>query len=59
MKIVLELDVNEVQLILNGLGKLPAEYSMETILKIKADAEKQITEQQSKNNTLPIDPTGK
>jgi hypothetical protein len=59
MKIVLELDVNEVQLILNGLGKLPAEYSMETILKIKAEAEKQITEQQSKNNTLPIDKTGK
>ena len=48
MKIILELDVNEVQIILNGLGELPAKISIETILKIKAETEKQIAEFETK-----------
>jgi hypothetical protein len=48
MKITLELEVNEVQLILNGLGELPAKISIETILKIKAETEKQIADFETK-----------
>jgi hypothetical protein len=48
MKIILELDVNEVQIILNGLGELPAKISIETILKIKSETEKQIADFETK-----------
>ena len=42
--ITLELEVQEVNTILSGLGKLPAEMSMELILKIRAEAERQLKE---------------
>lgn len=42
--ITLELEIQEVNTILSGLGKLPAEMSMELILKIRAEAEKQLKE---------------
>ena len=42
--ITLELEIQEVNTILSGLGKLPAEMSMELILKIRAEAERQLKE---------------
>ena len=42
--IALELEIQEVNTILSGLGKLPAEMSMELILKIRAEAERQLKE---------------
>jgi hypothetical protein len=51
MKIILELDVNEVQIVLNGLAELPAKVSIETILKIKAETEKQIADYETKQIT--------
>lgn len=53
MKIKLELDVNEVQLILNGLGELPAKISIETIIKIKTESEKQIKDFEPKITEMP------
>jgi hypothetical protein len=52
MKVTLELDLNQIQTILNGLGELPAKNTIELILIIKSEAEKQIkeTEEKAKKN---------
>ena len=46
----LELTENEVNIILAGLGELPAKHSIELIAKIKSKCEAQI---KKKNETLP------
>jgi len=45
-----EFDINEVNAILAGLGKLPAEISYELIGKIKVTAESQIATMEDTNN---------
>ena len=50
--ITLELEIQEVNTILSGLGKLPAEMSMELILKIRAEAERQLKELEESQLTL-------
>jgi hypothetical protein len=42
-----DLSVEDINLILAGLGKIPAEVSMGLILKIKQSAEDQLTVQQT------------
>jgi len=44
MKFNLELTEQEVNIILAGLGELPAKHSIELIAKIKSDCESQIEE---------------
>lgn len=44
--IELEFTIEEVNLILHGLQELPAKYSFQLLLKIQAEAQKQIDEQQ-------------
>jgi hypothetical protein len=44
MKFNLELTEQEVNVVLAGLGELPAKHSIELIAKIKSDCESQIEE---------------
>ena len=40
-KVTLELDINQVNLLLNGLAKIPLEHSLELFLYVRAQAESQ------------------
>lgn len=46
MNVSITLTVDEANLILGALGKLPYDQSASLILKIKSDAEKQLAEKQ-------------
>jgi hypothetical protein len=47
MSIQLNLEVNEVQLLMAGLGKLPLEQGLDTWFKVRSQAESQIQAQQA------------
>lgn len=50
-KVKLELDINQVNLVLNGLAKLPLEHSLETFLYVRAQAESQQAAQVASNES--------
>lgn len=54
MNVSITLTVDEANLILGALGKLPYDQSASLILKIKSDAEKQLAEKQKLNT--PTEP---
>ena len=49
MKFNLELTEQEVNVVLAGLGELPAKHSIELIAKIKSDCESQIEEEEDEH----------
>lgn len=50
MELTINVTENEAQVILAGLAELPAKHSIDLILKLKQDFEKQINLQQSDKN---------
>jgi hypothetical protein len=49
-KLHLELDLNELNLVMGGLGKLPYEQSFQVVDKIRQQVAPQIQEQQQQSN---------
>lgn len=59
MSIKLEVEVQDVQLVLAGLAKLPLENSIDTWFKVKNQAEAQLSEQNPPGQQpAPADNTG-
>lgn len=52
-KIHLDLDLNELNLVMAGLGKLPYEQSFQIVDKIRQQVGPQIQEQQQQSNGFP------
>jgi len=58
-KLHLELDLNELNLVMGGLGKLPYEQSFQVVDKIRQQVAPQIQEQQQQSNGFPAMGPGK
>jgi hypothetical protein len=55
-KLNLELDLNELNLVMGGLGKLPYEQSFQLVDKIRQQVAPQIQEQQQSNGLNAMGP---
>ena len=55
-KLHLELDLNELNLVMGGLGKLPYEQSFQVVDKIRQQVAPQIQEQQQSNGLNAMGP---
>jgi hypothetical protein len=55
-KLHLELDLNELNLVMGGLGKLPYEQSFQLVDKIRQQVAPQIQEQQQSNGLNAMGP---
>ena len=57
MSLQINIEVQEAQLILNALAKLPLEHSLDTWLKVKGQAEQQLqAQQQAQDAAVPDTP---
>lgn len=56
MSLQINIEVQEAQLILNALSKLPLEHSLDTWLKVKTQAEQQLQAQQPQDAAVPDTP---
>jgi hypothetical protein len=52
MELIVNVNKNEAQLILNGLGELPAKQSIDLILKLNKSFENQIMASKEKENLI-------